>query len=322
MGQQFCHGCGSPLRDGFKFCEKCGAPVRAQVQEDNRTVLLSGSDTSAGTSCRKCGNLVKPGMKFCEKCGTPIEGNMMGSGQQPLTPPPVGSQSVRMDNRNEYVTNKSIDSKSKKSNSMIIIVVVLIILLLVVLGVGGFLIFSALQKTPSDTPVDPDPKPETEISQEDHVYELVKANITWTEAQAIAEEKGGYLACIKDEEEEKEITEYLKQYNDLKVVYIGAQRSDSGFKWVSGETFDYTDWCVGEPNNTNSEELYVCLYSKDANGEWSWNDCPNDMFQKYNGQFSGYTAYLIEYNSESDKKTSTDDNNQTTNESGASDTAN
>lgn len=185
--------------------------------------------------------------------------------------------------------------KKSGNGAQTAIIVVLIIILLAVLGVGGWLIWEHVID-----PSNPGDEPEPSSSS----YELIKADISWEEAKEKAEKKGGYLACIGDKDEEEKIIEYLNdEGEDLKIVYIGGQRDGDDFEWVNGDEFSYADWTPGEPNNANNVEQYVCLYNKDmVNNSWGWNDCTNEMYKDYGGQFTGYTAYLIEYEEDDDDR--------------------
>lgn len=338
MSQQFCRKCGAPLKDGFRFCEKCGTPITqdpspaitpvqqnvtgavAQNKNETRegqTVLLQGD------KCMYCGALNRSGAKFCEKCGRTLDVNI----------PPVGGSSVMPPN-----SHQPQNQPGKKNGKTTALIIILVVLLVVVIGVGGFLVYTfvsgnktedsmetetidnqnGLKTTDNGTTDNPYADPELEPSKipagddaSKHTYELVKADITWSEAERLAEEKGGYLACISDQNEESEIVNYLAQFNDLKIVYIGAKRGTVGFKWMSGEQFTYYNWAASEPNNYNNVENFVCLYNADGSG-WKWNDCPDNMYQQGNGQFTGYTGYLIEYNSVSNTNTATT-NTATTN---------
>ncbi|MBE5881039.1 MAG: hypothetical protein E7289_01820 [Lachnospiraceae bacterium] len=309
MNPKFCPKCGEPTSEGFKFCKKCGnqliaaapqpvpvapqptpvapqpTPVAPMMNDGERTVLLDKSDAQQSFGPSDDGNTLH-----------------LGSAPQPrpVAPPP---RPVQPQPRPMTPPQPPKAPKKKGSALQTVIIILLILILLAVLGVGGWFIYSTLNGDKEEG----DSGSDSGSRSSNSTYELVKANISWEEAAKKAEEKGGYLACIQDKDEEKEIIEYLNEEgSDLKVVYIGGQRNGDEFRWVNGDDFDYADWTPGEPNNTNNVENYVCLYNLDTQSDWGWNDCPDDMYQNYGGQFSGYTAYLIEYEESDDDRDSDD----------------
>ena len=120
-------------------------------------------------------------------------------------------------------------------------------------------------------------------------YEVVIADVTWEEAKSQAEAKGGHLAVITSEEEQKEIENRINQFNSLHTVWLGALISEGSFAWINGEEFSYTNWASGEPNNETGDEIYLDMY--EVNDIWRWNDVPNDI-QKY---YTGRMGYVIEW---------------------------
>lgn len=119
-------------------------------------------------------------------------------------------------------------------------------------------------------------------------YEVVILDCTWEEAQADAENKGGHLAVITSEEEQKEIEALIGQNGNLHTVWLGGRMEGDRIKWINGEVSSYTKWGPNEPNNETGDEKYLDMYEKD--GLWLWNDAPNDI-KKY---YSGRMGYVIE----------------------------
>jgi len=62
--------------------------------------------------------------------------------------------------------------------------------------------------------------------------------------------------------------------------YIGG--TDEGvrgqWQWVTGESWEFTNWAPGEPNNLGGYESYLMLYriNSDAQTASKWNDTNND----------------------------------------------
>lgn len=92
-----------------------------------------------------------------------------------------------------------------------------------------------------------------------HRYELVDEGMTWTEAKNYAESQGGYLAVITSAEEEA-FVESLVKAGSKNQYWLGGYRSGSNWNWVNGETFSYTKWDKGEPNDYQSSESYLQIY--------------------------------------------------------------
>jgi hypothetical protein len=124
-----------------------------------------------------------------------------------------------------------------------------------------------------------------------HYYSLVisqESPLNWYEARVVAESMefnglSGYLATVTSQQEEDFIIsnfpEVYPQY-----VWLGAsdEASEGNWKWITGETWDYTDWAIGEPNGGTYEN---CLQYGDYQ-EW-WNDAPCYEHETY--------FYLVEY---------------------------
>ena len=121
-------------------------------------------------------------------------------------------------------------------------------------------------------------------------YEVINVDggISWMDAKADAESRGGHLATITSASEKETISDSIGGINEL--MWIGATDEDTegSWKWVTGETWDYTDWAAGEPNNAGNEDYAVAGW-----GGGSWNDLPHS---------SGISKYLMEY-SQTDSST-------------------
>jgi glucose/arabinose dehydrogenase len=79
-------------------------------------------------------------------------------------------------------------------------------------------------------------------------YLLTSGALTWEQAQAEAQSRGGNLVTINDLAEET----WLKQiFGTSESLWIGINdRAVEGqFQWVSGQAVTYTNWAPGEPNN-------------------------------------------------------------------------
>ena len=145
-------------------------------------------------------------------------------------------------------------------------------------------------KAPETAAPQPETTPQTQAPAVRHIYELIQTDMTWEQAAADARALGGYLACISDSAEQKEIENLMSSYGSVHTVWLGARRLSAGaaFTWGNGQPLGYTQWGAGEPNNETGDELYLDMYQLD--GSWYWNDVPNDISQYYAGKM----GYILE----------------------------
>lgn len=88
-----------------------------------------------------------------------------------------------------------------------------------------------------------------------HMYVLYDNAMSWDLAQALCEMEGGYLVTITSQKE-NEVVKSLISTGKTDGYWIGARNDNSGdytvmgdsFRWVTGETFTYSDWREGEPS--------------------------------------------------------------------------
>ena len=123
---------------------------------------------------------------------------------------------------------------------------------------------------------------------ESHRYEVINTRMTWSEAKAYCENLGGYLATVESQEEYNKVLE-LASASGRKVLWLGAQKnSNQTFEWITGETFGYSFWLSGEPNNEGGNEN--CLVMFQVNGQWVWADVPNDVSPYYGEDTVGFVC--------------------------------
>ena len=142
---------------------------------------------------------------------------------------------------------------------------------------------------PTETPTPtPTPKPEP-------TYEVVKADVSWADAQAAAEAKGGHLVVIDSAEKWTRVAQ-LADESGLTYVWIGLYRADSGeLAWVKDNIDPVYNWAAGEPSvrDTNGAAENYVLIARRSDG-WYYNDCIGDPAAKYPQFYSGKTGYIIE----------------------------
>jgi len=102
-----------------------------------------------------------------------------------------------------------------------------------------------------------------------HYYERIDNQMTWSEAKTYCQSKGGYLATITSQDENDFIYQFIYQNSD-DIYWLGGtdENTEGVWKWVTGETWSYTNWILGEPNNSGNEDhLTLGRYKDDR-----WND--------------------------------------------------
>ena len=125
-------------------------------------------------------------------------------------------------------------------------------------------------------------------------YELVPGSLAWEEAEQKAREMGGHLATITSKEENDWI---LKMYGGHTPkhrthFWIGAKEETkgSGWRWVTGEPFEFTSWNKDEPNyGKGTPPFYLNVYHSRTH-VIGWND-------RYvrDGYADGLVGFLVEW---------------------------
>ena len=144
---------------------------------------------------------------------------------------------------------------------------------------------AAPKPTPTPTPT---PKPEP-------TYEVVTADVSWADAEAAAEAKGGHLVVIDSAEKWTRVAQ-LADESGLTYVWIGLHRTDSGeLAWVKDNVDPVYNWASGEPSvhDTNGAAEDYVLITRTSSG-WYYNDCIGDPAGRYPQFYSGKIGYIIE----------------------------
>ena len=126
-------------------------------------------------------------------------------------------------------------------------------------------------------------------------YEVVPGGMTWHQARSAAAERtqggplcAGHLATITTADEQAFLFSTFGA--GLHTTWLGGHQTDGatepagGWTWITGETWGYTNWLLGEPNNSGGEDALAFL---GTNGKW------NDAPELYNYGASG--GYVVEY---------------------------
>ena len=104
-------------------------------------------------------------------------------------------------------------------------------------------------------------------------YEYYNYQMSWLEALKFCERRGGHLAVINSSEENEVVYHLAKPYT----TYAWLGGTDDGkegkWYWINSDSFSYTNWNPGEPNNDGSGENCLELMTSD-NHPGQWNDVP------------------------------------------------
>lgn len=146
-----------------------------------------------------------------------------------------------------------------------------------------------------------------------HNYEIIVADVTWSEAFADCVARGGYLCRINSAEENEKIKELLNKQNAKKVVYLGGMREENSkeYHWVDENKEPYDDvindgeykqfWYDGEPSYVDHvadqeiTEKYMAFIYPDSTKKWVWNDVSDDVLSLAPKYYSGKLSYICEY---------------------------
>lgn len=113
-----------------------------------------------------------------------------------------------------------------------------------------------------------------------HFYQRIDAEENWNNAKTSCANLGAYLATITSQSENDWIQETLSTGNQILIGGTDAA-IEGTWTWITGETWSYTNWNYGEPNNADNEESLEIL----STGKW--NDIPNDITRPYLCEWNG-----------------------------------
>lgn len=129
-----------------------------------------------------------------------------------------------------------------------------------------------------------------------HYYAYAPYSVSWSNANEIAQNLGGYLATITSAEENQFVADLIESDGS---AWIGLFQDPTGteptggWRWVTGEPLSYTGWNGGEPNQyKGAEEDYGVLGSSTHHqSQWrgKWADIPIDA--------PSSTGFVIEFDS-------------------------
>ncbi len=104
------------------------------------------------------------------------------------------------------------------------------------------------QPTPTPTPVLPEGYDWKYNPDNGHYYAYVDQTMSWKGAYNFAQELGGYILTITDEQEQQWL---ISTFSSSYGGFIGLQY-DGKWKWITGESYSYNNWAPGEPSGDGS----------------------------------------------------------------------
>ncbi len=141
-----------------------------------------------------------------------------------------------------------------------------------------------------------------------HLYEIVPASCSWTQAQQEAVQCGGHLVCFETQAEYYSVLSQLeKEAPELRYLWIGMHRETNSteYYWVDTNNrpfgtslntagcwnSDY--WQDGEPTLEWDGKQETCglLQFNEKKYNWGWNDAGEVLSDSFNGM----QGYIIEY---------------------------
>ena len=119
----------------------------------------------------------------------------------------------------------------------------------------------------------------------EHQYKIFYDTLTWEEAKAACEAKGGHLATITSEEEQQKLNLYNAGNHNLWIG--GCKNAEGQWCWVTGEPWEYENWGDGEPNNSSNVvegENCVAMWPE------KWNDLASGNIYEQSGYICEWEA--------------------------------
>jgi hypothetical protein len=140
-----------------------------------------------------------------------------------------------------------------------------------------------------------------------HYYQMfTNANgISWDDAYSAATSYGGYLATLTSAQENTFIVDNIMSiFNPVSstpspALYLGAtdRVTEGTWAWVTGETWSYTNWAPGEPNNAYGFDQDFLQIVEAGFYQFSnnWDDGYGDG-RIYNGYDQNSAGFIVEWN--------------------------
>lgn len=145
-----------------------------------------------------------------------------------------------------------------------------------------------------------------------HCYKIVDTGTTWGQARAACERQGGHLVTITSSQEQSVVASLLRNKGRKNNYWLGGLKSGSRWQWITGESFSYSHWSAGQPDNFQGRENCLSMYRNRNpyayNNLGEWNDAAPDGVCN-NEPFFGAAnfGYICEWDSDPNANTNSVD---------------
>lgn len=295
----FCRKCGHEVKEGTKFCVKCGAPLASEAPRSRNTDSVSEPKKEQPESKVQPKEKKKSGkgLIIALICVLIILLGIIaaflvyyfaqGKGNSNAQWEAEERQESSSDRDDMDVDDgdEDVDGTERAGNEDIAATE----------DVGNTEMAAEVQDAAAESDVP-------------HTYQIVVADVTWTEAYSQARNvENGYLVNINSQEEWELVMQLIQEqgYED-KIFWIGAMRKGTSYEyyWVDGDgesvggsLNESSHWLTGEPTyydaDNGLDERYVEMFYSSSLNQWVWNDTPDDLLSVV-PYYSGKIAYIIE----------------------------
>ncbi len=142
-------------------------------------------------------------------------------------------------------------------------------------------------------------------------YELIVADVTWSQAYYDCLDRGGHLVRITTDAEYQAILQQIASEGKENIIFWlgGARNDDSGYYWIYNDGYFGSEvlnedakyasyWLDNEPSFHDDaagvDETRICMFRLSSSGQWVWNDVPDDILSVASF-YSGKIGYICEY---------------------------
>lgn len=309
-----CPGCGNELKAQARFCTKCGAPVPQEMNAEDDSANIENSNVLP----KEKGMEKKPfvwqdkytymviafGMVLVAGIGIAVKMNKTSRMQEEAAA--ANGEYMYSNRETGYIADGSDNSEVFPAEEEM-----------------GSAADDQIQGSVQETFQKEEPEEESldDIEKNDvgiHTYELVVADVTWTEAYESCLRMGGYLVRINSGDEYDAILKQIEDEDKHNIKFwIGGYR-DNGreYRWVYNDDFEGKDdflpgnavinsdplykdyWFEGEPSfydeATETEENRMNMFYIKSLGRWGWNDVPDDILAVADF-YAGTIGYICEF---------------------------
>ncbi len=132
-----------------------------------------------------------------------------------------------------------------------------------------------------------------------HYYEAVSGSYDWEDARQIAAGSSymglmGHLAVLTTQTENDWVWNSLGM--PQRYLLGASDKTGEGvWEWVTGESWTYTNWASGEPNNGDGDYEEDALSFDNVETTGTWNDLPYIHNLWGDDDFQYILGYIVEY---------------------------